>query len=189
MLLINVYNYRGIYGDDLWSLCLTKLKHYRTHRPDLIWLSFLIWSSIIHKYVSLSETNNAHNIIIVQHDALLTTCELALASRPSRSHAPAQTPSVLVFYTHHRPHLAHRDMEFFSKACARGWHCEEILTRKFTVSPPFERFMFYQIHLNLIANVSWRSRRRSCQINCSWLEALSSGRISTITYIYCEYDT
>ncbi|KAI1798403.1 putative methyltransferase-domain-containing protein [Ganoderma leucocontextum] len=58
-----------------------------------------------------------------QHDAMLKTCDFALAkSRPAY---------VLVFYSHHRPHLAHRDMEFFSKAREQGWTCEEILTRKY----------------------------------------------------------
>ncbi|KAI0088418.1 putative methyltransferase-domain-containing protein [Irpex rosettiformis] len=63
-----------------------------------------------------------------QHDALLTTAELAL--KPSTSTSTPQ-PSVLVFYSHHRPHLAHRDMEFFSKAQERGWACEKILTEQF----------------------------------------------------------
>ncbi|PIL27335.1 hypothetical protein GSI_10482 [Ganoderma sinense ZZ0214-1] len=58
-----------------------------------------------------------------QHDAMLKTCDLALA-KSSRA-------CVLVFYSHHRPHLAHRDMEFFAKAREQGWTCEEILTRKF----------------------------------------------------------
>ncbi|KAJ6621369.1 putative methyltransferase-domain-containing protein [Mycena sp. CBHHK59/15] len=58
-----------------------------------------------------------------QHDSLLKTCEHALA--------PVPDACVLVFYTHHRPHLAHRDMEFFSKAREQGWTCEEILTRRF----------------------------------------------------------
>ncbi|GLB43079.1 putative S-adenosyl-L-methionine-dependent protein methyltransferase that trimethylates the N-terminal glycine 'Gly- 2' of elongation factor 1-alpha, before also catalyzing the mono- and dimethylation of 'Lys-3' [Lyophyllum shimeji] len=66
-----------------------------------------------------------------QHDALLTTCEQAL-SRPAPESPVSLPPSVLVFYSHHRPHLAHRDMEFFEKARQRGWHCEEIVTRKFT---------------------------------------------------------
>ncbi|KAG6810555.1 hypothetical protein H0H92_011340 [Tricholoma furcatifolium] len=68
-----------------------------------------------------------------QHDALLTTCEQALApSSLSTNVDSSYTPSVLVFYSHHRPHLAHRDMDFFEKARGRGWVCEEILTRKFT---------------------------------------------------------
>ncbi|KAJ6591686.1 putative methyltransferase-domain-containing protein [Mycena vulgaris] len=58
-----------------------------------------------------------------QHDALLKTCERCLS--------PAEDASVLVFYTHHRPHLAERDMEFFAKARVNGWTCEEILTRRF----------------------------------------------------------
>ncbi|KAF5378190.1 hypothetical protein D9615_007502 [Tricholomella constricta] len=66
-----------------------------------------------------------------QHDALLTTCEAALAPAPSESQGTSSSPSVLVFYSHHRPHLAHRDMEFFQQARERGWFCEEILTRKF----------------------------------------------------------
>ncbi|KAL1745169.1 putative methyltransferase-domain-containing protein [Schizophyllum fasciatum] len=61
-----------------------------------------------------------------QHDALLKTCEQCL----TKAFADF-TPSVLVFYSHHRPHLAHRDNEFFEKARARGWKCEEVLTKKF----------------------------------------------------------
>ncbi|PSS37996.1 hypothetical protein PHLCEN_2v179 [Hermanssonia centrifuga] len=53
-----------------------------------------------------------------QHDALLKTAELALKPAPSSS---SPEPCLLVFYSHHRPHLAHRDMEFFSKATERGW--------------------------------------------------------------------
>ncbi|KAJ7594107.1 nicotinamide N-methyltransferase [Mycena floridula] len=66
-----------------------------------------------------------------QHDALLKTCKASLSPVSSSQTHP---PSVLVFYTHHRPHLAHRDMEFFTKAREDGWLCEEILTRK--VSEP-----------------------------------------------------
>ncbi|RDX40800.1 hypothetical protein OH76DRAFT_1412676 [Lentinus brumalis] len=58
-----------------------------------------------------------------QHDAMLKTCDAALSRR-----RPA---TVLCFFTHHRPHLTERDMEFFVKARDRGWHCEEILTRKY----------------------------------------------------------
>ncbi|KAJ6493670.1 nicotinamide N-methyltransferase [Mycena vitilis] len=58
-----------------------------------------------------------------QHDALLQTCARCLAG--------TEDASLLVFYTHHRPHLAHRDMEFFSKAQAEGWTCEEIVTQRF----------------------------------------------------------
>ncbi|TRM67140.1 putative methyltransferase-domain-containing protein [Schizophyllum amplum] len=61
-----------------------------------------------------------------QHDALLKTCEQCTAEPSS-----AAPPYVLVFYTHHRPHLAHRDMEFFAKARERGWSCQEVLTERF----------------------------------------------------------
>ncbi|OJT06456.1 Protein N-methyltransferase nnt1 [Trametes pubescens] len=71
-----------------------------------------------------------------QHEAMLKSCELALSKRkPSESpEGGAQSrppPCALVFYTHHRPHLADRDMDFFTKARERGWHCEEILTRRY----------------------------------------------------------
>ncbi|CAO1612893.1 unnamed protein product [Parajaminaea phylloscopi] len=36
------------------------------------------------------------------------------------------TPCVLVFFTHHRPHLAHRDMDFFVKAQSQGWEVERV---------------------------------------------------------------
>jgi nicotinamide N-methyltransferase len=40
---------------------------------------------------------------------------------------------VLVFYTHHRPHLAQRDIEFFKIAGEMGWECEKVLTERFPV--------------------------------------------------------
>ncbi|KAJ3850048.1 putative methyltransferase-domain-containing protein [Lentinula lateritia] len=79
-----------------------------------------------------------------QHDALLKTCHLSLKPSLTTSRSPSNdeateasslasllTPSVLVFYTHHRPHLAHRDMEFFEKARDQGWNCVEVVTQKF----------------------------------------------------------
>ncbi|KIJ67324.1 hypothetical protein HYDPIDRAFT_84429 [Hydnomerulius pinastri MD-312] len=70
-----------------------------------------------------------------QHDALLKSCELCLTPLPGTSteESPQSEPApcVLVFYTHHRPHLAHRDLEFFTKARDRRWICEEIYTKKF----------------------------------------------------------
>ncbi|KZV72532.1 hypothetical protein PENSPDRAFT_750827 [Peniophora sp. CONT] len=68
-----------------------------------------------------------------QHDALLKSAELTLSSwlgRPARGSQNTE-PCLLVFYSHHRPHLAHRDLEFFQKAEARGWCCEEIVTERF----------------------------------------------------------
>jgi nicotinamide N-methyltransferase len=42
-----------------------------------------------------------------QHHAMLKTCRALLTPKTGR---------VYVFYTHHRPHLAHRDLEFFEIA-------------------------------------------------------------------------
>ena len=58
-----------------------------------------------------------------KHRALLTTCERVIASGSC----------VLVFYTHHRPNLAERDMEFFTIACESRWECEKVLTERFAV--------------------------------------------------------
>ncbi|KAF8556676.1 nicotinamide N-methyltransferase [Imleria badia] len=70
-----------------------------------------------------------------QHDALLTSCELCLAPISGKCNdstsLPKPPPCALVFYTHHRPHLAHRDLEFFTMARHRGWNCEEIYTKLF----------------------------------------------------------
>ncbi|KAL4076593.1 putative methyltransferase-domain-containing protein [Scleroderma yunnanense] len=72
-----------------------------------------------------------------QHDALLKSCELCLTSHTLLLESSAMdhpAPSMLVFYTHHRPHLAHRDLTFFDKARTCGWICEKVVTRKFPVS-------------------------------------------------------
>lgn len=62
---------------------------------------------------------------------MLKTCELAL--KAGQGEGSATQPCLLVFYSHHRPHLAYRDMDFFAKAGLRGWTCEEIYTRTFPV--------------------------------------------------------
>jgi nicotinamide N-methyltransferase len=45
---------------------------------------------------------------------------------------------MLVFFTHHRPHLAHRDMEFFEMAGEMRWECEKVLTERFPPMFPEE---------------------------------------------------
>ncbi|EJD51861.1 nicotinamide N-methyltransferase [Auricularia subglabra TFB-10046 SS5] len=90
-----------------------------------------------------------------QHDALLKTCEASLGQRSPES--DAETPCLLVFYTHHRPHLAHRDLGFFEKARHRGWDCEEIVTERFGV-------MFHEDSGDEEVRATvhgWRVRRRS----------------------------
>ncbi|KAI0764772.1 putative methyltransferase-domain-containing protein [Fomes fomentarius] len=103
-------------------------------RRDAVNVQGYIWGHTVRPLLDvLREDVNDHSFDLIilsdlvfnhsQHDAMLSTCEDALSrTRPA---------SVLCFFTHHRPHLADRDMEFFSKARQRGWLCEEVLTRKY----------------------------------------------------------
>ncbi|KIM79254.1 hypothetical protein PILCRDRAFT_823505 [Piloderma croceum F 1598] len=87
----------------------------------------------------IAPTANGFDLILLsdlvfnhsQHDALLTTCENTLMTHAPSESEQRPAPTVLVFYTHHRPHLAHRDLEFFAKARERMWLCEEIVQDKF----------------------------------------------------------
>lgn len=97
-----------------------------------------IWGHSIQPLLLADSETNGFDLIIMsdlifnhsQHDALLNTCQNALnPGTPSTNDATG--PCLLVFYTHHRPHLAHRDMRFFDKARERGWICEEIVTERF----------------------------------------------------------
>ncbi|KAN0065834.1 Protein N-terminal and lysine N-methyltransferase efm7 [Thecaphora frezii] len=62
------------------------------------------------------------------HPALLDTCERCLADPLSADEADKdlRTPCVLVFFTHHRPHLANKDMGFFDLAEAKGWKVQKL---------------------------------------------------------------
>ncbi|KZO90132.1 hypothetical protein CALVIDRAFT_542972 [Calocera viscosa TUFC12733] len=60
-----------------------------------------------------------------QHEALIKSCELLTDLHPQ-----SDEPSVLVFYTHHRPHLAEKDLGFFTLAESRGWICEKFFEEK-----------------------------------------------------------
>ena len=134
MLLTCMLNIQGyIWGQTLEPLFEVQQRTAGTRGFDVVIMSDLIFNhsqvctfSVI-VYKTLKERGFG------QHDALLKTAENALrAAHHNEDHAPC----VLVFYSHHRPHLAHRDMEFFTKAKDRGWHCEEILTEKFPVVNP-----------------------------------------------------
>ncbi|OAV99017.1 hypothetical protein PTTG_02438 [Puccinia triticina 1-1 BBBD Race 1] len=63
-----------------------------------------------------------------EHHALLTTCEISLNSTAPTSDRP--TPSLLVFYSHHRPWCVAADEEFFVIARQRGWKCTRIIEDK-----------------------------------------------------------
>ncbi|KAJ1964873.1 Protein N-terminal and lysine N-methyltransferase efm7 [Dispira parvispora] len=66
-----------------------------------------------------------------QHHAMLRTCRECLSTDP------LQPGTVYVFFTHHRPHLAHRDMDMFRMAREEyGFHVEEFMTK--TLPPMFE---------------------------------------------------
>ncbi|EJT98025.1 hypothetical protein DACRYDRAFT_96680 [Dacryopinax primogenitus] len=60
-----------------------------------------------------------------QHEALLKSCELLTDPHPQ-----SDQPSVLVFYTHHRPHLAEKDLDFFRLAESRGWICDKFFVEQ-----------------------------------------------------------
>ncbi|KAI0819453.1 putative methyltransferase-domain-containing protein [Trametes gibbosa] len=103
-----------------------------------------IWGQAVQPLLELLPTTadqNAFDLIILsdlifnhsQHEAVIKTCGLALSKRRQKkdSSDTQSVPCLLVFYTHHRPHLAQRDMDFFTKAHEYGWSCEEILTRKY----------------------------------------------------------
>lgn len=105
------------------------------HQRDRLNVQGYIWGHPVKPLLdALPTPSSKFDLIILsdlifnhsQHEALLKTCEEALSSDSASSH-----PSVLVFYTHHRPHLAHRDMSFFTKARERGWRSEEILSETF----------------------------------------------------------
>lgn len=59
------------------------------------------------------------------HPALLETCESCIADAPT-GEGEMSTPCVLVFFTHHRPHLAYKDMQFFDMAEVKGWKFEKL---------------------------------------------------------------
>jgi len=78
-----------------------------------------------------------------RHRALLATCERVV------------TPGgcVLVFFTHNRPHLAQRDMEFFKMASEMKWESEKVLTERLPVRvsairPGVSYSRRYSSHLN-----------------------------------------
>ncbi|GAC97631.1 hypothetical protein PHSY_005217 [Pseudozyma hubeiensis SY62] len=61
------------------------------------------------------------------HPALLETCDLCLADADGeQAEGDMTTPCVLVFFTHHRPHLAYKDMQFFDMAEVKGWKFEKL---------------------------------------------------------------
>ncbi|MCO5598607.1 hypothetical protein L7F22_052704 [Adiantum nelumboides] len=81
------------------------------------------------------------------HPAMLSTLDSCLP--PSNPNAVEHEtderiyagPQALVFFTHHRPHLAHKDMEFFEQARQKGWICKEVGKWKMAVSISMVKYM------------------------------------------------
>jgi nicotinamide N-methyltransferase len=61
------------------------------------------------------------------HTAMLETMDMCLpaADKIVAEHS-LNRPQALVFFTHHRPHLAQKDMAFFELSQQKGWTCEEL---------------------------------------------------------------
>lgn len=140
---------------------------------DLIILSDLVFN---HSQVSHTPLNyhSAHTHVKIidnynfQHVALLKSCLEALApyasNQPASSNAPA--PTVLVFYSHHIPKYADRDLRFFTEALERGWVCEEMEIEKFPVgSFIFDFFTWLDGSLLLL----WETTRSAGFIRERWL--------------------
>ncbi|KAJ4475462.1 hypothetical protein J3R30DRAFT_3294262 [Lentinula aciculospora] len=123
------------------------------NRKDNVAVKGYIWGQSVHPLLGFLQNNSisqnstpaderdTFDLVILsdlifnhsQHEALLKTCDLALKSSPastcSAASAPSETLHHIIFYTHHRPHLAYRDMEFFEKAKEHGW--DSAITQKF----------------------------------------------------------
>jgi len=97
-----------------------------------------IWGRpVAHLLEVLSDKGMGFDVILMsdlifnhsEHDALLRSCLLLNAA--GVDHSP---PTLLVFFTHHRPHLAKKDMDFFEKAKAH-WTAKKVVQR--TYQPMF----------------------------------------------------
>ena len=74
-----------------------------------------VWGTSTTELRKAIEPKTTYDVIILsdlvfnhsQHHAMLKTCHELLTPKTGR---------VYVFYTHHRPHLAHKDVEFFTIA-------------------------------------------------------------------------
>ncbi|UZJ52472.1 hypothetical protein CBS101457_001792 [Exobasidium rhododendri] len=103
-----------------------------------------IWGSDTSKLRSqLESTGKYFDLLLLSdlifnhqaHGAMLDTMDACLPPKRARtSKEYEEGPQALVFFTHHRPHLADKDMGFFREAERRGWICKEVGTWKMPVS-------------------------------------------------------
>lgn len=100
-------------------------------RFDLLLLSDLIFN------------HQAHPALLQTMDACLPQAQTFGTSHPPGREKERNTPCALVFFSHHRPHLAERDMDFFTQAEAAGWKCESVGQWKMLVCLlPFLEYTF-----------------------------------------------
>jgi nicotinamide N-methyltransferase len=96
---------------------------------DLLLLSDLVFN---HSQVSHSLVRRAGRTLTYQHPALISTVNSLLSHSPAAPptpSTPASTPCILVFFTHHRPHLVAADMAFFPRLAesGTGWAYEKVV--------------------------------------------------------------
>jgi nicotinamide N-methyltransferase len=108
----------------IWGSNCTKLKaHLKApkERFDLLLMSDLIFN------------HQAHGAMLDTMDSCLPPADSPSTGRTDATEG-TNGPQALVFFTHHRPHLADKDMSFFQLAEQRGWMCKEVGTWKMPVS-------------------------------------------------------
>lgn len=128
----------------------------------------------------LPEGRSTYDVIILsdlvfnhsQHHAMLRTCHELLTPDTGR---------VYVFYTHHRPHLAHRDVEFFSIA-QRPYTPNVDPDDRETVGYGFEADHFIQEKMNVMfeedpGDVEVRSTVHGWKL---WLPSVPSSSSSSL---------
>jgi nicotinamide N-methyltransferase len=98
---------------------------------DLLLLSDLVFN---HSQVSHKRPQGRAIVLVMltyQHPALISTVNSLLShspAAPTHSTLPS-TPCILVFFTHHRPHLVAADMAFFPRLAesGTGWAYEKVV--------------------------------------------------------------
>lgn len=96
-----------------------------------------IWGREVYELVALTNGERFDLLILSDlvfnhqaHPDLLRTCVACLSRRPNAQ--------ALVFFTHHRPHLAHKDLHFFELAPEYGFAVEKIVEDKADANVMFE---------------------------------------------------
>ncbi|PVU96491.1 hypothetical protein BB559_002353 [Furculomyces boomerangus] len=104
-----------------------------------------IWGKSVDDLVKHLAPNDAFDILLLsdlvfnhsEHNSLLKTCKELLSSPKNQGNTTSPERMALVFFTHHRPWLAEKDMMFFTTAKTEfGFKVEEII-EKYT-GPMFE---------------------------------------------------